>query len=360
MKTNYLLIVLLLIILYSCGNPQNQANQSDQTIEIIIEDEQVTEYEQVVDVKIVAQKNQSGGYINKWLASPNRKTAYESRVEQIESEGVRKLPKEMRGEEGDPIIKGWSGKSLLNEGAREIARGGKYGETRGRQMEGGTYNHFYTPPRLPPENVARWYVRELENAKRSRTAEDTYKESRTGRIEQDIKSSFEKWSQRGEYEKKEIYDERSRTQSEEIFTNIFSKTIKERFDGSQHSHIGLSKYDPDSEFFTASLFRSSYRINIPIEQAERFKEWFPQLNTQSASPYQWSFYDWHFNKDYELFPKLIVLTDKQNNAKYEFQSLESGAQKIAYFFDNFGIANPYLKGYVFICNINVETVQKTK
>jgi hypothetical protein len=188
---------------------------------------------------------------------------------------------------------------------------------------------------------------ELKQAEKLKTAVDfqrEFEQTEAGVIKKNIKTAFEKWNQKGEFEKEADYGERLKTQSQAAFEKICIEQIKTKIEGmsSNKNRIELSTYNSERELFVV-LFKTNgvewqSEINIPISNAEDFKNNWSNLKSTVDN------YDWCFVKN-SLCPTLVTLYG--NDQKYNFPMSLTNQSDISYSFDSFEIANSYLNGYVF-------------
>ena len=82
------------------------------------------------------------------------------------------------------------------------------------------------------------------------------------------------------------------------------------------------------------------KINIPIVEAENFKNSWPRLTCIVDDN------DWCFVEN-GLCPTLVIMIDSKDNSKYKFPLSVKNQSEIFYSFDEFEIANPYLNAVVF-------------
>jgi hypothetical protein len=180
-------------------------------------------------------------------------------------------------------------------------------------------------------------------------------------IRSNIKLAFEEWNLKGEFEKESDFAERLRNNSQTVFDSICISNISiaiGMFLSDKYKHIWekeLSLYNSEKEFFTV-LFKINDKsnfvswqnsINIPIAQAENFKNNFSNLRMKIGD------YDWCYIKK-NLCPTALTLYRKDgygDDAKiiesYKLPVNLPNQTEISVPFDELGIANPYLKGYVF-------------
>jgi len=184
-------------------------------------------------------------------------------------------------------------------------------------------------------------------------------------IKKGIKKEFEKWAQKG-YEKEFSYQERLRTQSQEAFSQICVEQTKKRIRG-MNVNSALRDYNAEDEYFVVSLsvsrndegegsavreerLKKSWegKVNVPPKNAELCRKNWGIMSVVNND------YDWCF-VDNLLFPTLVTMTENLNNNNYrkigiskcKFTLSLQNQQDISYSFDDLGINNPYLKGFVF-------------
>jgi len=197
-----------------------------------------------------------------------------------------------------------------------------------------------------------WYANELRKAQKLKTSVDfkrekeaKYEKTDMFSIYKNIKTVFEEWNHKGEFEKHADYEERLLNKSQNAFTQICIEQIKRKIDD-YNDYNDLNKelqiYNADNEFFTVKFRINSIewqsKINVPISDAENFK------NKWSGLQLVINDYDWCFVEN-ALCPTLITLTDK--SSKYQFTLPLQNKVGITYSFDDFGIDNPFLNGFIF-------------
>lgn len=176
-------------------------------------------------------------------------------------------------------------------------------------------------------------------------AQAAYEKTDAGSIKKNIKANFELWNQKGEFEKQADYEERLQKQSQNSFTKKCIEQIKNKL-RNYHDYYALSKellpYNADNEFFIVKFkingIEWQNKLNIPIANAEVFKSNWSNLRSEIND------YDWCFVDD-TLCPTLITLSDR--TSKYKFTLPLQNQKEISYSFDDLGIDNSYLKGFVF-------------
>ena len=202
-----------------------------------------------------------------------------------------------------------------------------------------------------------WYGNELKKAQKLKTATDfnrekeakakkereAYERTDAGVIQRDIKIAFEQWNKKGEFEKQSDYEERLQNQSKNAFAQTCVEQIKNKL-RNEKPRMKLQPYNTDNEFFTVNFEINNIewqsKINIPIANAENFKSNFGWNNFQTRVKY----YDWCFVEN-KLCPTLVTLFDDNN--EYDFSLSLQNKSEITYSFDDLGISNPYLKGFIF-------------
>jgi hypothetical protein len=188
-----------------------------------------------------------------------------------------------------------------------------------------------------------------EKERKALQAQKKFDKSDAGRIRLKIKSEFQSWNQKGEFEKQGDYDLRLQTHSKEKYTEICINAIKNEVDEyfnnySSSLKIQLLKYDSENEYFPISFkFNGKEwqnKLKIPINNAENFKSNWGNLNWKK------NYYDWCLVEN-SLCPTLVILESIDENTQYKFPVIITNQSDIIYHFDDFEIFNSYLKGFVF-------------
>lgn len=197
------------------------------------------------------------------------------------------------------------------------------------------------------EQEAKAHKLKMEKEKILLAEQEAYQKTDVGNIRRNVQSAFEKWNQKGEFEKEIDYAERLKTQSQKAFEEICIKQIKDKiknYNNEYNFKKELSTYDSENEFFTVSFKINGVewqnKINIPISQAQNFKTEWSDLDSEIND------YDWCFVEN-SLCPTVITLRNQDNTSKYKFPLSLNNQLDISYSFDNLGIDNPYLSGYIF-------------
>jgi hypothetical protein len=239
-------------------------------------------------------------------------------------------------------------------------------------------------------NAIIWYAKELKKIQKLKTAaelkqekdrqtllaQQEFEKTDYGSIYKSIKSDFQPWNQKGEFEKQIDYDERLKNQSKDKFIEVCIKKTQETIKnfGGNDSQLRkeLLKYNSEDESFTVSFkFKEKEwqnKLKIPIEKAEGFKEKWNQLKWQKNHD------DWCLIGN-DLFPTIITLaysntykeeysnTDDEeysNTQKEEYSNTQNvdnttysldlplkGQTEITIPFDKLEMQNTYLKNFVF-------------
>lgn len=173
-----------------------------------------------------------------------------------------------------------------------------------------------------------------------------------GSIQENIKTSFLKWSQKGEFEKQADYELRMRNQSQSKFTEICIEEIKKKINSfrSSNLNINLLTYDAENEFFpTGFKFNGrewKNQVKISIDKAQNFRE------------EEWRNFNWQKEKsswcfiDNDLFPSKIYL--ESNSFDITFKLPLPNQEVITVAFNDLGIDNPYLKDFIFNYSTAIE------
>lgn len=166
-------------------------------------------------------------------------------------------------------------------------------------------------------------------------------------IMEDVKTRFAKWCQKGEFEKVAAVDGRLRTQSREAFDRICQEAIASQIGKygqiSIGSHRSISTYDSEKEtfvvYFTVNGKMVSGEIYVPIDVAQSFKEDFPSVRVSFGK--KWAFIG------EKLYPKSLLIEDRSIAFSYDLPLAYTGSSDINIAFDELGLSNVYLNGYIF-------------
>lgn len=194
------------------------------------------------------------------------------------------------------------------------------------------------------EKEAKLKKENKENEQKQQKKEESFERSDIGIIKKNIKNTFEKWNQKGEFEKQTDYENRLENQSQNAFDQTCIEQIKRKIENYNNYYLNreLLPYNADNEFFNVKFKVNNIdwlgRIDIPIANAENFKNNWTNLKIKINN------YDWCFVEN-TLCPTLITLSDE--NEKYQFALPLQNQKEITYSFEDLGIDNLYLKGYLF-------------
>ena len=112
---------------------------------------------------------------------------------------------------------------------------------------------------------------------------------------------------------------------------------------SNASNRSISTYDSEKEafvvYFTVNGMMISGEIHVPIDIAQSFKEDFPSVRVTYGKK-------WVFIGE-RLYPKSLFIEDPSIAFSCDLPMAYTGFSDINISFDELGLSNPYLKGYVF-------------
>ena len=185
-----------------------------------------------------------------------------------------------------------------------------------------------------------WYAEEWKKIQHLKTDFDDIRLS--------IKADFSTWCKKGEFEKEADFAKRLQSQSQTAFDSICLKQIEGRITIIMNKGTWkkeLSPYNSEAESFTVSfkinnIISRLNNVNIPIAQAENFKNNFSDLRFEVGA------YNWCFVEN-SLFPTLVTLRNQSEGKKYQFPMSLKNQQEIKIYFKDLGIENQYLKDFVF-------------
>ncbi|MBR5984746.1 MAG: hypothetical protein IK025_13630 [Bacteroidales bacterium] len=190
----------------------------------------------------------------------------------------------------------------------------------------------------------------LEKEAKDLKAKKEYENTDVGAIRKNVKSDFEKWNQRGEFEKECDYEKRLERMSQMVFDSICIKQILHRVNTNLYfKKKQLLRYNLLDEYFTLffEINNIEYQsnINVPIDQAEDFKNDFNDINFKVDD------YDLVYVGN-RLCPTFLTIIYPNNakfrgKPKYKFPVTHTNATEITLPFDSLEIDNKYLNGYVF-------------
>ena len=199
-----------------------------------------------------------------------------------------------------------------------------------------------------------------EKEKKLKEEQEAYEKTDVGSLKKNIKENFEKWNQKNEFEKEADYAVRLQNQSQRAFDSICINQIKRKIDNSYYWKKELSIYNSENESFSVTFKINEVEwqnnINVPIAQAQSFKANWSELQFEIDD------YDWCFVEK-SLSPTVVKLNNNTDKLEYKFLLSLKNQTGINIPFDNFGIDNSFLKGYVFEyskAKNNSEQIEKEK
>lgn len=188
-------------------------------------------------------------------------------------------------------------------------------------------------------------------------------------IYDNITKYFNKWQQKGEFEKEETYKERLKTESQNKFAKLckdvidsyikvgyydenscnssikyskFYTTLNNYCSSNEEHGLRILEYDSEKELFPIILCLDETTVrlslNIYINDAPQFKK---NWGNCSISYYLFDYYQ------YEGFLVPKTLTLNNNNKNYTINIPKEYLSPIRVYFDDLEIINPYLKGWYF-------------
>lgn len=203
------------------------------------------------------------------------------------------------------------------------------------------------PADIQKEKEQKAIAEQNKKEKELKAQQEAFSKTDVGNIQINIKSEFEKWNQKGEFEKEIDYAERLKTKSQTTFNEICINQIQKRISNYNNRYnlkTELSPYNSENEFFIIKFEINGLewqdKVTIPISKAQPFK------NNFSNYKFEVNDYDWCFVEN-NLCPTLVKLENNDDNSKYEFSLFASNKSEISYAFNDFGIDNKYLNGYTF-------------
>ena len=203
------------------------------------------------------------------------------------------------------------------------------------------------PADIQKEKERKARIEQNKKEKELKAKQEAYAKTDVGSIQISIKSEFEKWNQKGEFEKETDYAERLETKSQTAFNEICINQIQKKineYNNGYNLKTELSTYNSESEFFTIQFKINDVewqnKVSIPISQAQSFK------NNFSDYDFEINDYDWCFVEN-NLCPTLVTMVNKDDNFKYNFPLSATNKSEISFAFNDFGIDNQYLNVYIF-------------
>lgn len=221
-----------------------------------------------------------------------------------------------------------------------------------------------------------------ELAEQKERQEKEYANSDKGKVMAQVKQDFAAWCQKGEFEKAADAEERLKTQSEKAFNEICTKALT-RYANAYAQQAILGNYDTEKErFFLGFKYRGNKNLDytdgqsfadgvigtcyydVPVAEAPDFKKEFEGFHDWGGD-YFGQYYivsRWCFVNNF-LVPKQLQLnfyigggqrawTRVMDLTYYKFDKTgkpiaEWPMQEASIAFDDLGIDNAYLKGFVY-------------
>lgn len=197
-----------------------------------------------------------------------------------------------------------------------------------------------------------------EKEEKLRIEREKFEETDYGGILIEILESFRQWNQRGEFERETEYNIRLEKYSINVFDSICAEYTFRRiyhFDLNDYEKE-ISIYDSEIESFIISFnFNNNYlqyKIIIPFNQAQNFKNSFPYSRFYDDK------YNWCFINN-SLCPTSIIIQNENDNLNYLLSISTNGQKEIEYYFDSLKIQNEYLSGYKYkLSNYKIKEEKK--
>ena len=186
----------------------------------------------------------------------------------------------------------------------------------------------------------------LEREAKAREEQAAFDKTEVGILYKNIKSDFEIWNKKGEFEIESDYELRLQNYSRTFFDSISLSQIKLAIDNvkSMYWHKELSTYNTEGQYFPVLLkingVKWQSKLKIPLSKAEVFK------NAWSDFEFVVDDKDWCFLNN-SISPTIVNVHNKQINSQYKFTLPQTNQSEILVAFDKMGIKNNYLSGYIF-------------
>ncbi len=260
--------------------------------------------------------------INSSFAQKHTETAYEKKVNEIKSRYVKEII-QIKLAGGRPS----DFKFLENRMKKELKSAERLKTTVDFQRE-----------------------RQKKLEEEQKQAKEKYEQSDLGIIIKEVKYSFEKWAQKGEFEKQEDFYNRLKNQSKEKFQFFCVSEIEKKVEYWSGSG-DIFSYNSEKEFFPMSFEAGNQKwetnVNVPIDEAKNFK-----------NNWGWDIDNFGIVNN-NLFPTIILLEYRGKVYKKLTVTLK-GLTDIRIPFDKLGINNEFLNGYIFNYAIDKKEVEKRK
>lgn len=215
------------------------------------------------------------------------------------------------------------------------------------------------------DQLATNYENEIKAAKKLKNNVDLERERKEamrgkdmGHVYDDIKSSFEKWSRKGEFEKEIEHEDRLKTKSEEKFISCCNNVMASFISNyAANAEFVLGRYDSEKETFSVEIGNWDLSLPIQFSQAETFKKTMTDqvlfnksihirkdpgnfyCVNNSIYPKE-MFFSYNEQIDYVTvkYEATIPWCVRENiNQKYEIQD-------VIFYFDDLGLENHFMNG----------------
>lgn len=186
----------------------------------------------------------------------------------------------------------------------------------------------------------------LEREAKRRAEQAAFDKTEVGTLYKKIKSDFEVWNNKGEFEMEIDYALRLQNKSQTVFDSICFNQIKLGIENvkSMYWQKELSTYNTEGEYFPVALkingVKWQSKLKVSISKAENLKNAWPDFNFIVDDK------DWCYLNN-SLSPTIVNAHNRDINSQYKFTLPKTNQSEILVLFDKLGITNTYLSGYVF-------------
>ena len=162
---------------------------------------------------------------------------------------------------------------------------------------------------------------DFEREKKAKEKEFSLKQTDYTKLKYGIKSEYDKWLRKNEFERSEVYNQRIINNSQIVFDSICFKNIDDQIKSTFFT-AHLFKYNSETEKFDLEIeindgLKIKDSLYVPIANAEKFKS----LATYGSYIYAPE-YDWSFINNY-LCPRKITLVNYEGDGssaiKYQYE-----------------------------------------
>lgn len=207
------------------------------------------------------------------------------------------------------------------------------------------------------EKEAKQKKERLEKEKKLKETQKAFLKTDKGSIYNSIKTHFEEWNHKGEFEKEADYKGRVSSQSKKAFDKICIEEIKKEINTTTSNldynfKREISTYNSEEEYFNISFTFNGItwhnKFFIPISNAAEFSKNWEKLEV-SIDNKNWCFVEdkilpTHVNlQQFETFQYTLRKPIKT----YSFPYTHNNQTEITIEFDNLNLSNEYLNGYIF-------------